>query len=226
LTRGLKVTLVVVGVLLIDQVLKVWIKTNMELGEYFKILGLDFARIHFVENKGMAFGFEFGGSAGKIALSLFRLVAIGFLIYLIRELIKSGEKFGLLVSFGLILAGAIGNVIDSAFYGLIFSASPYHGGVAEMVPWGTGYASFLKGSVVDMLYFPLFDGHFPDWMPFWGGNRLEFFKPVFNIADTSITTGVLSILVFHLDFFKHSRKKDTTEATAQLPESEQLDQLQ
>ena len=189
-------------VLIADQALKIWIKTTMNYGDEFGILGLEWARIHFVENEGMAFGISFGGSTGKLALSLFRLLAVAFLIYLIRNLIKLQEARGLLVCFALILAGAIGNILDSAFYGMIFSESTYHGPVAEMFPKGGGYAAFLHGRVVDMLYFPVIDMRVADWVPVWGGERFQFFKPVFNIADSAITTGVLSMLVFYRGFLR------------------------
>ena len=193
--------LIVLVVLILDQTLKVWVKTNMEYGEYFNLLGFDWARIHFVENPGMAFGAEIPWEYGKLALSLFRIGAVFFLIYYIGELIKMKVSFGLLVSFALILAGAIGNILDSAFYGLIFSASEYHGGLAQFMPEGGGYASFLHGKVVDMLHFPLFEGNFPKWMPVWGGEHFEFFRPVFNLADTAITIGVLNIILFQRSFF-------------------------
>lgn len=174
----------------------------MGLGEEFLIFGLDWARIHFVENEGMAFGITLGGSYGKLALSLFRIIAVGFLIYYIRLLASARAAFGLLACFALILSGAVGNILDSAFYGLIFSESPYHtGAVAEMFPEGGGYAGFLYGKVVDMLYFPMFQGNFPEWLPIWGGDRYMFFRPVFNVADTAITVGVLSLLLFHRGFF-------------------------
>lgn len=192
---------VVLIVLAIDQILKIWVKTNMEYGQEIQLLGLNWARIHFVENNGMAFGISLGGDYGKLALSLFRIIAVGFLAYYIRVLIKSKANFGLLFSFALILAGAIGNIIDSAVYGIIFSESPYHGGLAELFPAEGGYAGFLHGKVVDMLYFPIFNGNFPEWMPIWGGQRFLFFKPVFNIADMSITVGVLNILIFQRSFF-------------------------
>lgn len=195
-------------VLIVDQVLKIWIKTNLTYGEEFGILGSSWARIHFVENEGMAFGLSFGGPAGKLALSLFRIFAIIFLAYIIRSLIKAQETFGLLACFALITAGAIGNVIDSAVYGIIFESS-YHGGVAEMFPEGGGYAGFLYGRVVDMLYFPIIDTVIPEWVPLWGGERFQFFKPVFNIADASISTGVISLLVFHRRFLRTGRS--TTE---------------
>lgn len=173
----------------------------MQIGEEFPILGLSWAYIHFVENEGMAFGWKIPAAYGKIILSLFRLVAIGFLIYLIRELLRANASLGLISCFALIFAGALGNIIDSAFYGLIFSASPYHGGVAVMFPEGGGYAGFLHGKVVDMLYFPLFQTTWPDWVPWVGGNSFLFFRPVFNIADAAITTGVIALLLFHRDFF-------------------------
>lgn len=188
-------------VLIIDQALKIWVKTQMSYGDEIKILGLDWALIHFVENNGMAFGISLGGVYGKLALSLFRIIAVGFLIYYLRLLLRSGVSVGLLVSFSLILAGALGNILDSAFYGLIFSESYYHSGPAELFPEGGGYAGFLHGKVVDMLYFPIFDTYLPEWIPRWGGRHFMFFKPVFNIADLSITLGVLNILLFQRSFF-------------------------
>ncbi len=201
LKRSHIIFLIVLVVLILDQALKIWVKTNMEYGEYFNLLGFDWARIHFVENPGMAFGAEIPWEYGKLALSLFRIGAVFFLIYYIGELIKMKVSFGLLTSFALILAGAIGNILDSAFYGLIFSASEYHGGLAQFMPEGGGYASFLHGKVVDMLHFPLFEGRFPAWVPMWGGDHFEFFRPVFNLADTSITIGVLNIILFQRSFF-------------------------
>ncbi len=173
----------------------------MNYGDEIKIFGLDWALIHFVENNGMAFGISLGGVYGKLALSLFRIIAVGFLIYYLRLLIRTDVSKGLLVSFALILAGALGNILDSAFYGLIFSESPYHGGLAEIFPEGGGYAGFLHGKVVDMLYFPIVDTYLPEWVPYWGGEHFLFFKPVFNIADLSITIGVVNILLFQRSFF-------------------------
>ncbi|MDX1479575.1 MAG: lipoprotein signal peptidase [Saprospiraceae bacterium] len=210
--RSRFVILIVLGVLILDQALKIWIKTHLTYGEEFGLLGLDWARIHFVENEGMAFGISFGGEFGKLALSLFRLVAVGFLIYIIHALVKAGESKGLLLCFALILAGAIGNIVDSAFYGLIFTESTYHS-VAEMFPEGGGYASFLHGRVVDMLYFPLIDTTLPDWFPIWGGKRFEFFKPVFNIADSAISVGVISMLVFHRRFLRTGQSSVTAAAS-------------
>jgi signal peptidase II len=209
LKKSLKVFLVILFVLFIDQGLKFWIKTHFSYGHEVSIFGLNWARLHFVENNGMAFGLSLGGFYGKLALSLFRITAVFVLSYYISLLIKAKAKMGLLISFALILAGAIGNIIDSAFYGLIFSES-YHGGhLATLFPEDGGYAGFLHGKVVDMLYFPFFDGQFPDWFPFWGGDSFLFFRPVFNIADMSITIGVTSIILFHRSFFSSKEKKET-----------------
>lgn len=199
--RSWIVAIVILIVLLLDQWLKIYVKTNIQYGTGFNIMGLSWARLHFVENEGMAFGLSFGGKAGKFALSIFRILMVGFLFYLISGLIKAKESLGLIISFALIIAGAIGNIIDSAFYGLIFSESSFHGGIAQMFPENGGYAEFLQGKVVDMLYFPLIDTKLPEWFPLWGGDRFQFFKPVFNIADTAISTGVISILLFHRKFF-------------------------
>ena len=184
-------------VLLIDQFIKIMVKTHMIEGQEIQLIG-SWARIHFVENSGMAFSMELPSEYGKILLSTFRLVAIGFIIYLLRRLIRERYHTGLVYTGALILAGAIGNMLDSAFYGLIFSGSMHS--VAHLFPH-RGYAGFLKGNVVDMLWFPLVDGHFPEWFPFWKGEPYEFFRPVFNIADASITTGVAIIIVFQKTFF-------------------------
>lgn len=173
----------------------------MNYGDEIQIFGLNWALIHFVENNGMAFGISLGGEYGKLALSLFRIIAVGFLIYYLRLLLRSNVTTGLLVSFALILAGALGNILDSAFYGMLFSESPYHGGLAELLPENGGYAGFLHGKVVDMLYFPIIDTYLPEWLPYWGGEHFMFFKPVFNIADLSITLGVINILLFQRSFF-------------------------
>ncbi len=189
-------------ILIIDQAVKIWIKTHINYGDGFDILGLSWAKIHFVENEGMAFGMSFGGLTGKYILSIFRIVMTGFLLYILYNLIKQNETTGLIISFSMVIAGAVGNSIDGMFYGLIFSESHYHGGLATIFPPEGGYGSFLTGKVVDMLYFPIIDTVLPDWMPIWGGQRFEFFRPVFNIADSAITVGVASILLFHRRFFK------------------------
>ncbi len=207
--RSHLVILVVVTVLLIDQGSKFWVKTRMAYGAEFEILGFDWAYIHFVENPGMAFGIEFGGDYGKLALSLFRVGAVGFLIYLIAQLVQQRAKLGLLLCFALILAGAIGNIIDSAFYGLVFSPSGYHV-PATFLPEGGGYAGFLHGRVVDMLYFPMFSGTFPSWLPVWGGEPFLFFRPVFNVADAAISVGVFCLIAFYSAFFR--QENDVTNA--------------
>lgn len=195
-------------VLLIDQSSKIWVKTNMEYGQEFLILGQEWARIHFVENPGMAFGISFGQELGKLLLTLFRLFAIGFIIYLIRQLIKSRAKTGILVCFALIFAGAVGNIIDSVLYGQLFSTTPYHGGVAEFLPEEGGYAGFLYGKVVDMLYFPMIRSQFPDWLPIWGGESFEFFSPVFNVADSAISVGIIALLLFYRSFFTEKKEEE------------------
>lgn len=173
---------------------------------------MSWARIHFTENPGMAFGLELDfipGGYGKLVLSVFRIVAVGFLFYYLRLLLKAKIAFGLIVCFSLILAGALGNILDSAFYGVIFSNSPYHGGgAATLFPADGGYAGFLHGKVVDMFYFPMFDGKFPDWFPIWGGEDFLFFRPVFNVADASITVGVLSLLIFFRSFFSGNLEEE------------------
>lgn len=211
MSKSIKVAAIIFLVLLLDQTIKIWVKTTLSYGEEFQIMGLDWARIHFVENPGMAFGIEFGGGYGKLALSLFRIIAVLFLIYYIRQLLKGGAPFGLMVSFALILAGAFGNIIDSAFYGLIFSESTYHGDPAILFPPEGGYAGFLHGRVVDMFYFPLYEGTLPNWFPIWKGQNVLFFRPVFNVADSAITTGVLSILIFQRSFFSNPKEEETTE---------------
>lgn len=200
-----KVIWLVFLILLIDQSVKIWVKTHMALGDEIEILGLDWALIHFVENPGMAFGYQLSNDdMGKLALSLFRILAVGFLVYYIRVLDRKKANWGVLASFALILAGALGNIIDSAFYGLIFSESSYHSGVAELFPAGGGYERFLHGNVVDMFYFPIWSGYLPEWIPLWGGQHFMFFKPVFNVADVSITLGVVNILTFQRQFFLES----------------------
>lgn len=200
-----KSILIVVLVLLVDQILKIWIKTNMTLGEEFNVIGHWFI-IHFVENNGMAFGFEFGGEYGKIFLSLFRVVAVFGIGWYILKLVKKDLPMGFIACVSLIFAGAIGNIIDSAFYGLIFNDS--YGQVSTLFPEGGGYASFLHGRVVDMFYFPLFSGVYPDWVPFAGGSEFQFFRPVFNVADSSISIGIFSIIFFYRKQFNNLGEKE------------------
>lgn len=225
--KSVVVWLVVIGILILDQWLKIYIKTTLPYGGGFDILGLSWAKIHFVENEGMAFGMTFGGSAGKLILSLFRLLMIGFLIYLINRIIKAKASFFLVISFAFILAGAIGNMLDSAFYGLIFSESPkYHGAIAELFPQGGGYAPFLFGKVVDMFYFPMIDTTLPEWFPFWGGDRFRFFQPVFNIADSAISVGTVSLLLFHRSFFtaEDKKAKEKKEAAEQVNKAKVIEE--
>lgn len=178
-----KTALFVLVILALDQAFKLVIKANMNLGEEIAVLG-DWFRLHFTENRGIAFGFEFGGRTGKFLLTLFRLVASGFIGYFLYYLVKNQARSGVILSIGLILAGALGNIVDSVFYGLIF-----------------GYESLFHGRVVDMLYFPLFKGYLPEWVPIWGGDFFVFFRPVFNIADSAITIGVITILLFYRNVF-------------------------
>jgi len=206
-----KAALIVFLILLADQILKIWIKTHMTLGQEIHVMGNWFI-LHFTENEGMAFGITFGGEMGKLLLSIFRIIAvivIGVYIYRLRQ--KSTHP-GLIVSFSLIMAGALGNIIDSAFYGLIFSESSYHT-VATMFPPEGGYNSFLHGKVVDMLYFPVIQTTWPSWFPLWGGEELQFFRPVFNIADSSITTGVFMLLLFQKKFFAHHEEAKESDDT-------------
>jgi len=214
-----KSILLVVLVLLVDQVLKIWIKTHMTLGQEFPVIGNWFL-IHFVENNGMAFGFEFGGDYGKIFLSLFRIVAVVAIGWYILKLVKKDISMGFIACVSLIFAGAIGNIIDSAFYGLIFNDS--YGQVSNLFPEGGGYASFLHGRVVDMFYFPIFSGIYPDWIPFVGGSDFQFFRPVFNVADSSISIGIFTIIIFYR---KQFNKLDHKEDKPDLEKTEERDLL-
>lgn len=193
-----KPVLLILLVLFLDQALKIWVKTHMLLGEEIHLVG-NWAILHFTENNGMAFGMEFAGNYGKLFLSLFRIVAVLGLGYYIYWLNKMKAKTGLVLSFALIFAGAFGNILDSVFYGKLFSES-YHQ-VAQLLPSNGGYTGLLHGKVVDMFYFPILEGHFPAWFPFWGSEEFIFFRPVFNLADFSISVGVGIILVFQKSFF-------------------------
>jgi len=199
-----KSALFIVVLLILDQVFKIWIKTHMMLGEEFPVFG-DWFMIHFIENNGMAFGMELEGKWGKIILSLFRIVAICGIGWYLNDICKKKAPKGLIFSIGLIFAGAMGNIIDSAFYGMVFNDSYYQ--VASFLPEAGGYSSFLHGKVVDMLYFPLVDGNFPSWFPVWGGEHFVFFRPVFNIADSYISIGVTFILLFHKKYFVEETAK-------------------
>lgn len=189
--RGVLAVLIVLVVLVIDQVIKIWVKTHMTLHEQIEILS--WFKIVFIENNGMAYGMEIGS---KLVLSLFRIAAISVLGWYIFGQVRKQARWGYIVCLSMILAGAIGNMIDSMFYGLVFNASSEYY-VSYPVPFGTGYASFLTGKVVDMFYFPLIVTTWPEWVPMVGGEPYVFFSPIFNFADASISVGVIFLLLFY-----------------------------
>lgn len=211
-----KAAFIIIVIILLDQALKIWVKTNMMIcygcpqGE-FKVLGLEWFRIHFTENPGMAFGMVLPGVFGKLFLSVFRLVAVTGGIWYLRKIIKENAHWGFVTAVSLILAGAIGNMIDGTFYGIVFSDSNFK--IAEVFPKGGGYAGWMQGLVVDMLWFPLYQGYIPDWVPFWGGEHFEFFRFIFNIADAAITVGVFIILIFQKWFFPESAEEKAEQPT-------------
>jgi signal peptidase II len=177
--------LVAVFIILADQIIKTWVRAHMFLGEEIHLLG-NRGMLHYTENNGMAFGMEFGGELGKLALTLFRIGAVVAIGYGLVYLIKHKYHRGLIMNVALIFAGALGNIIDSTFYGIM-----YH------------YAPLFHGRVVDMFYFPLLSGNFPSWVPIWGGQDYVFFRPVFNLADSAISVGVILILIYQKHYFKH-----------------------
>ena len=183
---------IVIAILLIDQIIKIEVKTNMTLGEAKRVT--DWFYIEFIENNGMAYGMKF---INKLVLSLFRLFAIGFIGYYLAKIIKKNvAPFGYVVLIAMVLAGAAGNLIDCLFYGLIFDAStPFT--VSQFVPFGEGYSTFLHGKVVDMFYFPIIQTTWPEWVPYFGGSEYVFFSPVFNFADACISVGVVALLLFY-----------------------------
>ena len=208
-----KSIIIVLIIIILDQILKIWVKTHMSLGEssfYHWNWGAKWAQLNFIENEGMAFGWALPGNYGKILLSIFRLIAISLIGWYIFKVSKQKVAFGYVLSLSLIFAGALGNMLDSAFYGIIFSESVRFSTEIEPAKLfnNDGYAPFLQGNVVDMLYFPLFDGTYPNWVPFKGGQYFQFFRPIFNIADASITVGVAIILVFGRRFFKDVDEKE------------------
>jgi signal peptidase II len=186
--------LIILVIIIADQALKIWIKTNYSFGPVTNIFGRPWAQLYFIENEGMAWGWKWGGDWGKMLLTLFRLAAVIFGTWYLGRIVKQNYSKGFIVCASLIYAGALGNLIDSMFYGMIFESSE-NGHIAGMFT-GNGYAGFLHGHVVDMLYFPMVDSTFPDWFPFVGGDRFEFFSPIFNIADASISVGVIVLLLF------------------------------
>jgi signal peptidase II len=202
LSLGKKAVLFILLILFLDQVLKIWIKTNMAIGDEIHIFG-KFGMLHFIENNGMAFGMEMGGRPGKLILSIFRIIAICGIGWYLTGLIRKKANTGLVLAISAIMAGAIGNIIDSAFYGMIFSESGYDK-VAVLFPPEGGYSSFLHGKVVDMFYFPVIDTHWPEWSPIRPGQSLIFFRPVFNLSDTAITCGVFSIVLFQKWIFNET----------------------
>ena len=191
ITRGRLAVALVVIILLIDQIIKILVKTNMTLHQPIEITNWFY--ILFIENNGMAYGMEIGS---KLALSIFRLIAIGFISYFIWQQAKKKARWGYIVCLAMVVAGAAGNLIDCMFYGLCFSSSDAVT-VSECVGFGNGYAPFLMGKVVDMFYFPIIETTWPSWMPFWGGQDFVFFSPVFNFADASISVGVVALLLFY-----------------------------
>lgn len=205
-----KATILIILILLIDQVSKFYIKTHFALGDEIKIF--DWFRILFVENKGMAWGAEIPGEYGKLLLTSFRLIAVPFIGYWLWDSVRKGGSKILIVAISLIFAGAFGNIIDSVFYGVIFDHS--YNQVATFLPEDGGYAPLLYGHVVDMLYFPLWSGYLPEWLPIWGGQYFTFFEPVFNIADSAITIGVFLLLIFNKKAFPNEEDENENEKTS------------
>jgi signal peptidase II len=201
--KSRNVFFLIAAIIIADQALKFYIKLHFFVGEEHSILGSWF-KLHFVENEGMAWGWTIGGGFGKIILTMFRLVAVIWGSFLLKDFIKKQYHTGFIVCASLIYAGALGNLLDSMFYGLIFDNSDFFSqNVAHLFPAGGGYARFLHGRVVDMLYFPIItNAHYPSWIPYYGGKDFEFFEPVFNVADASISVGVIALLLFQNKFLK------------------------
>jgi signal peptidase II len=204
LSKGILATLVIITVILLDQLLKIWVKTNFYLGEDFQITS--FFHLYFIQNPGMAFGMEMGS---KLFLSLFRILAVILLIYYLVMLRKNDRiPNGYVVCVALITAGAMGNIVDCAFYGLIFN-NPMPPEVATLLPASGGYAPFLHGQVVDMLYFPLLSFDWPQWLPLIGGKHFIFFQPVFNFADAAISVGIIVLILFYSKYLSDPRKNES-----------------
>jgi len=215
--------LIIALIIIADQALKIWIKTSYPFGPITNVMGLSWFRLYFIENKGMAWGWEFGGEWGKMILTLFRLAAVIFGSWYLVKIVKQQYSKGFIVCAALIYAGALGNLIDSMFYGLIFEESSYSQ-VAKIFS-SHGYAGFLHGRVVDMLYFPIIKTTYPSWVPFVGGDEFEFFSPIFNIADASISIGVITLFVFQKRFFKRHRteeKHPTVETSTEISDKMQV----
>ncbi len=209
--KAIAITTVVLS-LIIDQVSKFWVKLTMKSGDEFSYIG-NWARIHFVENEGMAFGMSFGAGIGKFLLTFFRIIAVLFISYYLSQQIKNKNAYkGFVFALALILTGAMGNIVDSIFYGQIFSGSEEQ--IATLFP-AQGYASWFHGRVVDMFYFPIYRGILPNWIPFFGGKFFEFFQFIFNVADACITIGVFIILIFQKKFFKEEYPEINVQPTAE-----------
>lgn len=238
MTKTLKLryaVLIIAIIILADQAIKIWIKTSYPTGDT-NISGLSWFRLHFIENPGMAWGWKFGNETGKMILTLFRLAAVIFGTWYLGRLVKQQYSRGFIICASLIYAGALGNLIDSMFYGMIFDKGlhfdPSIGAHGDYVTYSgiaqfssDGYSSFLHGSVVDMLYFPIFKGHYPSWMPFAGGDEFEFFSPIFNIADASISIGVITLLVFQKRLFKRHKPEQphaTVETNTEISDKVQV----
>lgn len=196
-----KACIIVFIVLLVDQISKIYIKTNFVLDEYHKVLGLDWFRIHFIENEGMAWGAEIPGQYGKLFLTLFRIAAVIGIGWWLQDSIKKKHSNYLIVSIALILAGAFGNIIDSVFYGVIFDHSV---GQEATLFSDNPYGTWFHGKVVDMFYFPIWSGTLPDWLPIWGGKFFTFFNAIFNVADAAISVGVAILIIFNKKAFAHN----------------------
>lgn len=216
------VILIIALIIFTDQALKIWIKTSYTYGDT-GVTGLKWFKLYFIENPGMAWGWEFGGDWGKMILTLFRLAAVIFGTWYLGKIVKKHYSRGFIVCASLIYAGALGNLLDSMFYGMMFEESSYSH-IAKIFP-PHGYSGFLHGRVVDMLYFPIIrNAHFPSWFPFVGGDNFEFFSPIFNIADASISFGVITLLVFQKRFFKKHKeeKHPTVETSAEISDKMQV----
>jgi signal peptidase II len=209
--KGYKAAIIILSIILIDQATKIWVKSNMMLSQEYIIT--DWFRIHFTENPGMAFGMMLPGVWGKLFLSIFRLFAVVGGVWYLRKIIYEKAHWAFVTAASMVLAGAMGNMIDGTFYGVIFSES--HHQVAQLFPAEGGYSGWMQGLVVDMLWFPLFHGFWPEWVPFVGGDYFEFFRFIFNIADAAITTGVIIILLFQGVFFKDNPEEVVAPNTAQ-----------
>lgn len=203
------VGILIASILIIDQIVKILVKTRMFMGEDIPLIG-EWCRLHFVENEGFAFGMAIGGKVGKIVLTLFRFFASGAILWYLLHSIKKGMRTSLTICLSLIFVGAVGNLIDSCFYGIIFNESCYN--LAQLFPAEGGYAPFLQGRVVDMFYFPIIDTTWPDWMPIWGGKPLVFFNAIFNVADAAITVGAIWLIIDQMFLSSKSNTPKTEEA--------------